>query len=109
MMMLSGWDGTEEVEAKNPMDKDTKRPAIVNENWDERKLVRILREAHRRFYMSPWYIAERIKEVTSLKDFIRKAMAGFKLFHVVSEKHDKQEAGCLDVLKIRRLSLSKNS
>ena len=36
--------------------------------------------------MSPWYIMERIKEVTSLKDFIRKAMAGFKL-HVVSENH----------------------
>ena len=62
------------------MDKDVNRPAIINENWDEEKLVRILREAHRRFYMSPWYIMERIKEVTSLKDFIRKAVAGFKLF-----------------------------
>jgi len=86
-----GW--YREVQAKNPMDKDVKRPAIVNENWDERKLVRILREAHRRFYMSPWYIAERIKEVTSLKDFIRKAMAGFKLFmwylkSIISRRQD---------------------
>lgn len=73
-----GW--YKEVEAKNPMDKDVKRPAIINENWDEEKLVRILREAHRRFYMSPWYIVERLKEVTSFKDFMRKAAAGFKLF-----------------------------
>lgn len=72
-----GW--YKEVEAKNPMDKDVNRPAIINENWDEEKLVRILREAHRRFYMSPWYIMERIKEVTSFKDFMRKAMAGMKM------------------------------
>lgn len=72
-----GW--YKEVEAKNPMDKDVNRPAIINENWDEEKLVRILREAHRRFYMSPWYIMERIKEVTSFKDFMRKAMAGMKI------------------------------
>ncbi|MCX5718018.1 MAG: radical SAM protein [Nitrospirae bacterium] len=73
-----GW--YKEVEAKNPMDKDVNRPAIINENWDEGKLVRILKEAHRRFYMSPWYIMEKIKEVTSFKDFMRKAVAGFKLF-----------------------------
>ena len=72
-----GW--YKEVEAKNPMDKDVNRPALINENWDEEKLVRILREAHRRFYMSPWYIMERIKEVTSFKDFMRKAMAGMKM------------------------------
>jgi len=72
-----GW--YKEVEAKNPMDKDVNRPALINENWDDEKLVRILREAHRRFYMSPWYIMERIKEVTSFKDFMRKAMAGMKM------------------------------
>ena len=72
-----GW--YREVDAQNPMDKDIKRPAIINENWDEDKLNKILREAHRRFYLSPWYILERLKEIGSLKEFVKKAKAGFKL------------------------------
>ena len=72
-----GW--YREVDAQNPMDKDIKRPAIINENWDEDRLNRILREAHRRFYLSPWYIWERIKEIRALKEFVRKAMAGMKM------------------------------
>ena len=72
-----GW--YREVDAQNPMDKDIKRPAIINENWDEEKLNKILREAHRRFYLSPWYIWERLKEIRSLKEFVIKAMAGLKL------------------------------
>jgi len=72
-----GW--YREVDAQNPMDKDIKRPAIINENWDEDRLNRILREAHRRFYLSPWYIWERLKEIRDLKEFVRKAMAGMKM------------------------------
>ncbi len=72
-----GW--YREVDARNPMDKDLKRPAIINENWDEEKLNRILREAHRRFYLSPLYVLERFKEIRSLKEFINKARAGIKL------------------------------
>jgi len=72
-----GW--YREVDAQNPMDKDIKRPAIINENWDEEKLNRILREAHRRFYLSPSYIWERFKEVKSLKELFRKMMAGMRL------------------------------
>lgn len=72
-----GW--YREVDAQNPMDKDLKRPAIINENWDEEKLNRILKEAHRRFYLSFGYILERLKEIRSLKEFINKAMAGLKL------------------------------
>lgn len=72
-----GW--YREVNAKNPMDRDIKRPAIINENWDEYKLNKILKEAHRRFYLSPWYMGERLREVRSLKELIKKANASFKL------------------------------
>jgi len=72
-----GW--YREIDAQNPMDKDLKRPAIINENWDEIKLNKILREAHRKFYLSPWYIMQRLKEIRSLKEFADKASAGLKL------------------------------
>jgi len=72
-----GW--YREVDARNPMDKDLKRSAIINENWDEEKLNRILREAHRRFYLSFLYVLERLKEIRSLKEFFRKARAGIKV------------------------------
>lgn len=72
-----GW--YREVDAQNPMDKDIRRPAIINENWDEYKLNRILKEAHRRFYLSPWYIWERFREIRSLKELLDKARAGLKV------------------------------
>jgi anaerobic magnesium-protoporphyrin IX monomethyl ester cyclase len=72
-----GW--YREIDAQNPMDKDLKRPAIINENWDEEKLNKILKEAHRRFYLSPWYVMQRLKEIRSLKEFTDKAEAGLKL------------------------------
>jgi radical SAM superfamily enzyme YgiQ (UPF0313 family) len=72
-----GW--YREVDARNPMDKDLKRPAIVNENWDERKLNKILREAHRRFYLRPWYIWHRLREIKSVREFFNKAYAGIRL------------------------------
>jgi anaerobic magnesium-protoporphyrin IX monomethyl ester cyclase len=82
-----GW--YREVDAQNPMDKDIKRPAIINENWDEDRLNRILREAHRRFYLSPWYIWEKIKEISDLKEFVRKAMAGIRLLRwYMGKGHD---------------------
>ncbi|MBI4683934.1 MAG: radical SAM protein [Nitrospirae bacterium] len=81
-----GW--YREVDARNPMDKDLKRPAIINDNWDEQKLNKILREAHRRFYLSPWYIFERLKEISSLKEFIEKARAGLKLLRWYVGKGD---------------------
>jgi len=72
-----GW--YREVDAQNPMDKDLKKPAILNENRDEGKLNRILREAQRRFYLSPWYILERLKEIRDAKELYRKALAGIRL------------------------------
>jgi radical SAM superfamily enzyme YgiQ (UPF0313 family) len=72
-----GW--YREVDAQNPMDKDLKRPAIINENWDEDKLNEILREAHRRFYLRPYYVWQRVKEVRSAGEFLEKARAGLNL------------------------------
>ncbi len=72
-----GW--YREVDALNPMDKDLKRPAIINENWDEQRLNKILKEAHRRFYLSPWYIWQSLKEIRSAREFFIKAGAGLKL------------------------------
>jgi radical SAM superfamily enzyme YgiQ (UPF0313 family) len=72
-----GW--YREVDARNPMDKDRKRPAIINENWNEKKLNRILREAHKRFYLRPWYMWQRLKEVRGMSDFIMKARASFRI------------------------------
>ena len=72
-----GW--YREIDAQNPMDKDLKRPAIINENWDEERLNKILREAHKRFYLSPWYIWQRLKEIKSAKEFFDKVGAGIKL------------------------------
>jgi len=64
----------------NPMDKEMRRPAILNKNWDEDRLNRILKEAHRRFYLSPWYIWQRLKEVRSLRELRDKISAGMRLF-----------------------------
>jgi radical SAM superfamily enzyme YgiQ (UPF0313 family) len=72
-----GW--YREVEAMNPMDKEMKRPAILNENWDEERLNRILREAHRRFYLSPWYLWQQLKEIRSLRELRDKGSAALKL------------------------------
>ncbi len=84
-----GW--YREVEAQNPMDKDLKRPAIINENWDEEKLNKILREAHRRFYLSLWYITERLREIRSIKELFSKARAGLKLAKWYFKKVRKKE------------------
>ena len=73
-----GW--YREVDAMNPMDKEMRRPAILNKNWDEDRLNRILKEAHRRFYLSPWYIWQRLKEVRSLRELRDKISAGMRLF-----------------------------
>ncbi len=72
-----GW--YREVNAMNPLDKDIKRPAIINENWNEYNLNKILKEAHRKFYINPAYVFERLKEIRNPKEFLKKAMAGVRL------------------------------
>jgi radical SAM superfamily enzyme YgiQ (UPF0313 family) len=57
-----------EVAAHNIADKDRLRPVVLSENWDEEKLERIVREAHRRFYMRPGYVVSRLLRVRSGRD-----------------------------------------
>ena len=63
-----GW--YREVDAKNPMDKDLKRPVILSENWNEKKLKSILRMAHRRFYFRVRYIARLIRSIKSIHQIL---------------------------------------
>lgn len=63
-----------EVDAHNPMDKDFKRPVILSDNWDEEKLQKILRIAHRKFYLRPAYILTLLLSIESthqLKNYLR--------------------------------------
>ena len=76
-VVTRGW--YREVEAMNPVDKETKRPAILNENWDEDSLNRILKEAHKRFYLRPGYIWQRLREIRSFGEFLDKASAGLNV------------------------------
>ena len=72
-----GW--YREVDAKNPMDKDLKRPAIISENWDEGKMQRILKTAHRQFYLRPAYMAQTLFSIGSVHQAISymKELANF--------------------------------
>jgi anaerobic magnesium-protoporphyrin IX monomethyl ester cyclase len=60
-----GW--YQEVDAKNPMDRDLKRPAIISDNWDEEKMQGILKTAHRQFYLRPSYIAKMLCSVQNMR------------------------------------------
>ena len=64
----NGWYA--EIDAHNPMDRDLKRPVSLSENWDEEKLQRILRLAHRKFYFRPAYIAELLMSLKSTHQLI---------------------------------------
>ena len=59
-----GW--YREIDAQNPLDKDLKRPVIISKNWDEEKLRLIVREAYRRFYFRPAYMARYLLSLRSL-------------------------------------------
>jgi len=76
-VVTRGW--YREVEAMNPVDKESRRPAILNENWDEDSLNRILKEAHKRFYLRPGYIWQRLREIRSFEEFLHKTSAGLKV------------------------------
>src|SRR4030042_3907942 len=59
-----GW--YQEVDAKNPFDKDQKRPVLISEKWSEESLRKILRQAHKEFYFRPEYI---LKKLRGIRDF----------------------------------------
>jgi radical SAM superfamily enzyme YgiQ (UPF0313 family) len=60
-----GW--YREVEANNPFDKDQKRPVLISENWSEKTLREILRQAHRAFYFRAGYILQRLRRVENFQ------------------------------------------
>ena len=63
-----GW--YREVDAKNPLDKDLKRPVILSDNWDEEKMQAILKTAHREFYLRPAYMARLVLSVRSVNQLV---------------------------------------
>lgn len=53
-----------ETEARSPFDRDLRRPAYLSANWpDEGRLRRIVRDAHRRFYLRPAFLASHAAEL----------------------------------------------
>ena len=56
-----GW--YKETSAKNPLDKDLKRPVVLSELWTEERLQEIIRYAYRKFFFRPSYVLDRIKSV----------------------------------------------
>jgi anaerobic magnesium-protoporphyrin IX monomethyl ester cyclase len=63
-----GW--YREVDARNPLDKDLKRPAVISPHWDEEKMQRILKKAHREFYLRPGYMLKRALDKKSLHQWL---------------------------------------
>lgn len=58
-----GW--YREIDAQNPQDKDLKRPAIISSYWDEKRMKKILKKAHRDFYMRPKTMARLVFSIRS--------------------------------------------
>jgi len=72
-----GW--YHEIAAHNISDKDLLRPVLLSDNWDEEKLISIVREAHRKFYLRPSYMIRSLLRVRSL-GVLRKMIAlGFDM------------------------------
>ena len=60
--MEKGW--YREVDAKNPIDQDLKRPVIMSPpNWDEEKLNKIIMRAYLYYYFRPKYIMQRLLSI----------------------------------------------
>jgi len=49
------------------------------EELSNQELFKLINYAYKQFYLRPSFILKTIKEISSLKDFIRKARAGFKI------------------------------
>lgn len=69
-----GWYA--EFSAMNPFDKDLRKPAIADGYWDEERLARALKKAHRSFYLNPRYLLRRLASLRSWRNFIDLARAG---------------------------------
>jgi anaerobic magnesium-protoporphyrin IX monomethyl ester cyclase len=63
--------------AKNPR-KDF-IPPLWEENMNREELMRLLKQAYKRFYVRPKYIASRVARIRSAEELIRKVKAGLKV------------------------------
>ena len=66
-----------EIDTKNPIDQDMKRPVIMSPNWDSEKLEKIMQRAYFDYYFRPKYILEqirRLKSLAQLKNSLRGVM-----------------------------------
>lgn len=79
--MENGW--YKEIAAHNINDKDSLRPVIISENWDEEKLVTIIHEAHRIFYLRPRYIFKKLQSIGSLHGLLNMVGLGIKTLKYV--------------------------
>ena len=78
-----------EVDAQNFIEKDGKRPVIISDNWSEEKLVSIIAEAHKRFFMRPGYIFRKLLGIRSLGDMISLMKLGTRMFSCIRDKRSK--------------------
>lgn len=65
-VMKKGWyreTSTEHVAGKGRL-----WPVVISDLWDEDKLVRVVREAHRQFYLRPGYVLKSLLSVRSLSE-----------------------------------------
>ena len=66
--VAKGW--YKEVDAKNPIDQDLKRPVIISPpNWDEEKINKIVMRAYLYYYFRPKYIMQRLLSIRSASQF----------------------------------------
>ena len=63
LAVKNGWLKT--TSAKGPLDLEIKKAVLLSSQWDEEKLNKIIKEAHRRFYLRPGFI---LKQISLLKE-----------------------------------------
>ena len=68
-----GW--YREIDAKNPIDQDLKRPVIMSPNWDSEKLEKIMQRAYSDYYFRPQYIYQQLRRLKSL-DQLKNSLKG---------------------------------
>lgn len=76
-----GW--YREIAAQNITDKDRIRPVVLSENWDEAKLITIVRDAHRMFYLRPSYVLRSLTRIRTLGEAGALARLGWSMVRYV--------------------------
>lgn len=66
--------------AKNP--RQDFMPPAWEENLSQPELISLLKNAYRSFYFRPSYVWQRLKQISSFKELLTKAMMGLKMLKV---------------------------